>query len=674
MKRSDIRSAYDQMTPTREQKDRMLYALLKEEKFLKEKKSGKYQSASAKNHRWNWIPAAAALVLVLMTGIMVFSKMIAEDPALSKGKSEPVSLDVLYEEIPQLRIARDWNLYLQEYSGTNEENLSYPYSLWGCRNQEMAQKLDEICRINALTFRNLDEKMTDNFPYLMEELQLQSILKEADAHEIHSCAWWEDGQFYFSGSLVLDGTARKDPVRYVFHRTYDSVFLNPYIAATSDSALDCWKYTNEAGMELFLALGREMSFVFADLGTDIIFVEVNRDLHGFTSLNDAQLTREELEILADSFCFTLTKCEDPELLYAPVLSKYRTAIEEGWSEDRCRQESISFRFAASAEYAKNNAGYCLVDLDENGMNELIVGNISAGDLNIWDIWSLDSDGVPVSIATTADYGTTICLYEGNIIGTDTSTKDHGDTGFYTWDMDTGFQMLDGITSDGSNYYDVVDQKNISAEDAMYIIMGKYEMICPELTYLMDVPDYLREGSESMEIYEQTLEKYKTALQEKWSPARCAEEGISILMANFADNPTQVGYTILDLDGDSREELLITDGNVILGMYALRAGMVTQIFSGWERSAYYLTDGLGIYHHGSNGAANTLYNYYRYSNGSLVLEEAVIFDVAADPEHPWFHQTPEGEITPVSEEAALEIMQYRCTVEIVFTPFTSDPQP
>ena len=63
MKRSDIRNAYDQMTPSREQKDRMLSAIMKT--ACKEQSGkGKYLSGHAQQ-MGNWIPAAAALVLVL---------------------------------------------------------------------------------------------------------------------------------------------------------------------------------------------------------------------------------------------------------------------------------------------------------------------------------------------------------------------------------------------------------------------------------------------------------------------------------------------------------------------------------------------------------------------------------------------------------------------------------
>lgn len=456
MKRSDIRNAYDQMTPTQEQKDRMLSVLLKEETKLTVRKYGKYQSASSKTHRWSWVPAAAALVFVLMTGIQILG-------------------------------------------GMNSEHLPV---------QETAPA-------------------------------------EATENDDHNA-------------------------------------------------------------------------------------------------------------------------------YASVLAQYRQAIREGWSVEQCIQANISFRFA-SAEYAEANAGYCLVDLDNNGMEELIVGHAPAGDLQIWDIQTVDADGSVRSVITTTDYGMNVTLHDGNVICIDSSTKEQGDIGFYTWDVSTGFHILDGVTYDGENYYDEVNKKPLSSKEALAITIDKYDLISPELTWLMEMPDYLRDGNETVERYQAVIEKYKTALLENWTWEQCDEADISRQIMFDWVNKNILGWCLLDLDENGVEELIISDGVYLFDLYTLMPtdGLPGHILSGYPYHYSICKD--GTIEQRMNSDSWTYWRWFHFENCDIIKEQVLILE---NDTHNYSYGTSEDDLVAITENEAGKYLVNadKAVMELTLISFVEHPFP
>ncbi len=154
-----------------------------------------------------------------------------------------------------------------------------------------------------------------------------------------------------------------------------------------------------------------------------------------------------------------------------------------------------------------------------------------------------------------------------------------------------------------------------------------------------------------EIYAPLVATYVTAINEGWNHNRCDLEHISTMVANL-DKPSQLHYALLDLDQDSTQELLITDGTVIYDMYCLDGAEIRHLFTGAERNSFSLTKDLMILNTGSNGAANTIFSIYSYFGGNLILYDQLVFDGEKDPENPWFHGFS---LSPITEEAAQEIL-------------------
>lgn len=141
----------------------------------------------------------------------------------------------------------------------------------------------------------------------------------------------------------------------------------------------------------------------------------------------------------------------------------------------------------------------------------------------------------------------------------------------------------------------------------------------------------------------------------------------------------IGYMLMDIDGDGINELLFgansPDGSgpedgwdsIVYDVYTINDGMMLHIFSGAERSRYYLCENGTIANEGSDGAAYTIYNYYDYVDDSLKIIESVYSDEAG-----WYHSKMEAyedqEAERISEDEASDIESKYQYKKLIFTPF------
>lgn len=167
-------------------------------------------------------------------------------------------------------------------------------------------------------------------------------------------------------------------------------------------------------------------------------------------------------------------------------------------------------------------------------------------------------------------------------------------------------------------------------------------------------------------FQPIIDKYITAITERWDGGRCAQEDISILTRDVK-SLDDLGYSLRDMNGDGQNELLITDGNVIYDMYVLIRGEVHHMFTGMERNAYYLAGKNAIINIASSSAAQTEYQVFSYTDGTLFDNQWVLrFDGERDPENPWLFQE-----SPVNEAMANHILSQRPQIYIRHTPFSGN---
>lgn len=107
--------------------------------------------------------------------------------------------------------------------------------------------------------------------------------------------------------------------------------------------------------------------------------------------------------------------------------------------------------------------------------------------------------------------------------------------------------------------------------------------------------------------------------------------------------SQVGFAIYDLDGNGQKELIISDlgSSVIYDVYTIENGKAVQVLSAGERYRFYLFENCLMENQWSGGAAVSGSDFFRLTDGKLVLEERIGFDVYAALNNGWINDISEA---------------------------------
>ena len=115
-----------------------------------------------------------------------------------------------------------------------------------------------------------------------------------------------------------------------------------------------------------------------------------------------------------------------EELYGDVLKKHQKALSEGWDAEKLSSENMSIMYALTGSSSKapvlDKIGYAYKDLNGDGIEELLIGEITDGKEGsvIYDIYSM-KDRKPVHLASgwernryyTFEHGMIGCEYSGS---------------------------------------------------------------------------------------------------------------------------------------------------------------------------------------------------------------------------------------------------------------------
>ncbi len=109
-----------------------------------------------------------------------------------------------------------------------------------------------------------------------------------------------------------------------------------------------------------------------------------------------------------------------EELYQEVLDKYVTAITEGWDANKLEEEHMSSMYYAIASGSGKNVldavGYACFDTNHDGIDELLIGEISDGDFKgvVYDIYTM-VDRKPAHVLSGWDRCRYFALKSGMIV-------------------------------------------------------------------------------------------------------------------------------------------------------------------------------------------------------------------------------------------------------------------
>lgn len=641
MRKNIIHGAMDMVNPTDEQRERMREGILS--RLPEEKKPARrtYQAKKAPTRRWSWIPAAAALFAVVLIGVFVLGRADREMPSLS-NVSQTLTLDNLLGS-SQYRASMEVKAYVQGYdmTGREEETLAEEYRAYGCMTGEMADKIDEICKKYSLN-KEKSRISLDSAEEMFAEMGIQTMLLNPENLDTvtSNVSFDADGNFAFQGYLYGKGVWT-EPIEYRAYRAMKSTLSTAYWQIGDTDSCTWESYTNASGNAVLLASGVNQSLILCDTGDSVIIIEGLNDTEG-----DMGISGITMQAFADTFDFSLEPItrEDTKSIpeaYLPIIAKHAAARKEGWSAQQRMEADIS---PADFDY-----GYALLDLNGDGVDELIMTPGSA----IIDLYYI-SNGLACRLPLNSEMYYGLC--ESSAILSSTTgedgrfidvisrlTKDYSLVTEKTLILDADGNWLAGITE--------ADAQPITDDEANAIMVA-YQTKIVAVTPLTD--DSEETDGEMPAVYQEILDKYIRAITEGWGGERYAQEDMSIILRDISSLDS-LGYTMIDLDGNGVEELILAlddESQTILDLYTLTEGEVVHVLSGWERISYFLrADGL-ILNIGAESASCTNYVFNRLSGGELIQEENIRFDAVRDIDNPWFMGSDLHAVTQQEAEAAI----------------------
>ena len=625
--------ALNTVNPTPAQRARMRAALEAQLPAEKPHRRGAHQQKASSQRWWTIIPAAAALFAVVLLGIFVLGRTDKTPPSMSNVPTAPLTLESL-QSSANYKASMEIKDYVQSYNATGDvdETLSEAYRAYGCRNTEMAQKVDEICTKYGLN-KVGDGISPDTTEEMFTALDVRSMVRDSGNGDVTTSnpSYSADGNFEFWGATTVSGVDY--PIEYRVYRAMKQTLSTAYWEIENTSDYQWSNYVTTAGTDVLIAVGQNNSLVLTDTGDSVVVIVVMNATTG-----DTQTGKATLEAFANTFDLSLAPrtrnapvettaptesgTAIPEA-YQPVIAKYVTALTEHWGGEACSNADISL--LVSYATSPSELGYALLDLDNDGTDELIIANDAERQV-IYDLYSL-VDGKLVHVFTGWDRN--------------------------SYELREGYRILN-IGSNGA-----------ASADYVYCHLSNGQLVTDSLirfdaatdpdhpwfrgTGENDLAPITDENWSEDEIYSAAaslpivITPFADASAGSYDPALADYEGY----LSTIDTSSIKYYALRDLDGDGQDELLLyNSGETLTKVAAIQNGTAQEILSG---NVLDLCEGnvLEAWEGGSGAEQRT---YYRVENHTAVPFECIIYNVDEnqcyrDNNYDFY----EEDLTPITEE-------------------------
>lgn len=633
MKSQVICDALNTVNLTPAQRARMRAALEAQLPAEKPHRRGAHQQKASSQRWWTIIPAAAALFAVVLLVIFVLGRTDKTPPSMSNVPTEPLTLESL-QSSANYKASMEIKDYVQSYNATGDvdETLSEAYRAYGCRNTEMAQKVDEICTKYGLN-KVGDGISPDTTEEMFTALDVRSMVRDSGNGDVTTSnpSYSADGNFEFWGATTVSGVDY--PIEYRVYRAMKQTLSTAYWEIENTSDYQWSNYVTTAGTDVLIAVGQNNSLVLTDTGDSVVVIVVMNATTG-----DTQTGKAALEALANTFDLSLAPrtrnapvettaptergTAIPEA-YQPVIAKYVTALTEHWGGEACSNADISL--LVSYATSPSELGYALLDLDNDGTDELVIANDAERQV-IYDLYSL-VDGKLVHVFTGWDRN--------------------------SYELREGFRILN-IGSNGA-----------ASADYVYCHLSNGQLVTDSLirfdaatdpdhpwfrgTGENDLAPITDENWSEDEIYSASaslpiaITPFADDSAGSYDPALADYEGyLSII-----DTSSIKYYALRDLDGDGQDELLLyNSGETLMKVAAIQNGTAQEILSG---NVLDLCEGnvLEAWEGGSGAEQRT---YYRVENHTAVPFECIIYNIDEnqcyrDSNYDFYEEN----LTPITEE-------------------------
>lgn len=633
MKSQVICGALNTVNPTPAQRARMRAALEAQLPAEKPHRRGAHQQKASSQRWWTIIPAAAALFAVVLLGIFVLGRTDKTPPSMSNVPTEPLTLESLLSSA-NYKASMEIKDYVQSYNATGDvdETLSEAYRAYGCRNTEMAQKVDEICTKYGLN-KVGDGISPDTTEEMFTALDVRSMVKASGNGDVTTSnpSYSADGNFEFWGATTVSGVDY--PIEYRVYRAMKQTLSTAYWEIENMSDYQWSNAVTTAGTDVLIAVGQNNSLVLTDTGDSVVVIVVMNATTG-----DTQTGKAALEAFANTFDLSLAPRTQnapvettaptengtaiPEA-YQPVIAKYVTALTEHWGGEACSNADISI--LVSYATSPSELGYALLDLDNDGTDELVIANDAERQV-IYDLYSL-VDGKLVHVFTGWDRN--------------------------SYELREGYRILN-IGSNGA-----------ASADYVYCHLSNGQLVTDSLirfdaatdpdhpwfrgTGENDLAPITDENWSEDEIYSAaaslpiTITPFADASAGSHDPALADYEGY----LSTIDTSSIKYYALRDLDGDGQDELLLyNSGETLMKVAAIQNGTAQEILSG---NVLDLCEGnvLEAWEGGSGAEQRT---YYRVENHTAVPFECIIYNIDEnqcyrDSNYDFYEEN----LTPITEE-------------------------
>ena len=633
MKSQVICGALNTVNPTPAQRARMRAALEAQLPAEKPHRRGAHQQKASSQRWWTIIPAAAALFAVVLLGIFVLGRTDKTPPSMSNVPTEPLTLESLLSSA-NYKASMEIKDYVQSYNATGDvdETLSEAYRAYGCRNTEMAQKVDEICTKYGLN-KVGDGISPDTTEEMFTALDVRSMVKASGNGDVTTSnpSYSADGNFEFWGATTVSGVDY--PIEYRVYRAMKQTLSTAYWEIENMSDYQWSNAVTTAGTDVLIAVGQNNSLVLTDTGDSVVVIVVMNATTG-----DTQTGKAALEAFANTFDLSLAPRTQnapvettaptengtaiPEA-YQPVIAKYATALTEHWGGEACSNADISI--LVSYATSPSELGYALLDLDNDGTDELVIANDAERQV-IYDLYSL-VDGKLVHVFTGWDRN--------------------------SYELREGYRILN-IGSNGA-----------ASADYVYCHLSNGQLVTDSLirfdaatdpdhpwfrgTGENDLAPITDENWSEDEIYSAaaslpiTITAFADASAGSYDPALADYEGY----LSTIDTSSIKYYALRDLDGDGQDELLLyNSGETLTKVAAIQNGTAQEILSG---NVLDLCEGnvLEVWEGGSGAEQRT---YYRVENHTAVPFECIIYNIDEnqcyrDSNYDFYEEN----LTPITEE-------------------------
>lgn len=633
MKSQVICGALNTVNPTPAQRARMRAALEAQLPAEKPHRRGAHQQKASSQRWWTIIPAAAALFAVVLLGIFVLGRTDKTPPSMSNVPTAPLTLESL-QSSANYKASMEIKDYVQSYNATGDvdETLSEAYRAYGCRNTEMAQKVDEICTKYGLN-KVGDGISPDTTEEMFTALNVRSMVRDSGNGDVTTSnpSYSADGNFEFWGATTVSGVDY--PIEYRVYRAMKQTLSTAYWEIENTSDYQWSNYVTTAGTDVLIAVGQNNSLVLTDTGDSVVVIVVmnattgdtqtgKATLEAFANTFDLSLAPRTRNALVETTAPTESGTAIPEA-YQPVIAKYTTALTEHWGGEACSNADISI--LVSYATSPSELGYALLDLDNDGTDELIIANDAERQV-IYDLYSL-VDGKLVHVFTGWDRN--------------------------SYELREGYRILN-IGSNGA-----------ASADYVYCHLSNGQLVTDSLirfdaatdpdhpwfrgTGENDLAPITDENWSEDEIYSAaaslpiTITPFADANAGSYDPALADYEGY----LSTIDTSSIKYYALRDLDGDGQDELLLyNSGETLMKVAAIQNGTAQEILSG---NVLDLCEGnvLEAWEGGSGAEQRT---YYRVENHTAVPFECIIYNIDEnqcyrDSNYDFYEEN----LTPITEE-------------------------